>query len=208
MAMTSDLVSSTIVARGREPEGLRRMMIGVGGRAQRRRSWRSCSGRGSSARIGAQEAIMEDQLRRAGAPGADSGGMTADRARPFRRPSPNPSCRSPNLCGRPRRRRRRWSSRSASRRRPSRRSDSRRTRRRSAAPPTTGESVQYRSVARRDRVADERRRAVDQRRRRCQQSAARSTSAIRRIWARWFRLIYQQLASRYRRRRPSRSSAS
>ena len=36
MAMTSDLVSATIVARAREPEGLRKMMMRVGGRAQHR----------------------------------------------------------------------------------------------------------------------------------------------------------------------------
>ena len=116
MAMTSDLVSSTIVARAREPDGLRRMMIvsavahsvaivalvfvpWLFGTASSRgkRSWRSAS---------------------SGAPGRDSGGMTAISARAVQKVEPKAELPKPTRRRRRRRRRRRWSSRPPSRRRP------------------------------------------------------------------------------------------
>jgi TonB family protein len=93
MAMTNDLVSSTIAARQREPEGLRKMMIAsgiahvlaivaivvvpwlVGAQSQRK------------------EEIMEVSL--GGAPGPVSGGMTSLSGRPVQKVEPKPELPRP-----------------------------------------------------------------------------------------------------------------
>jgi TonB family protein len=86
MAMTSDLVSSTIVARSREPEGLRAMMIAssvahvVGVAAIVIVPWIL------GARDTQAETVMEVSL--AGAPGVASGGMTALADRPVQKAEP------------------------------------------------------------------------------------------------------------------------
>lgn len=93
MAMTSDLVSSTIAARAREPEGLRKMMI--------------VSAIGHSLAIVAvvvgpwllgpharEEAVMEVSLG-AGVQGPDTGGMTALSARAVQKAEPKPELPKP-----------------------------------------------------------------------------------------------------------------
>ena len=86
MAMTSDLVSSTIVARAREPEGLRKMMI--------------VSATAHSIAVVAivivpmllgphrqQETIMEVSFN-SGVPGVNTGGMTPPSTRPVQKAEP------------------------------------------------------------------------------------------------------------------------
>src|SRR5690348_16994795 len=93
MSMTSDLVSSTIADRGREPEGLRTMMI--------------VSAAGHSLAIVAfvivpwlfgthqrSEPILEVSFN-AGAPGPDTGGMTAMSARAVQKAEPKPELPKP-----------------------------------------------------------------------------------------------------------------
>ncbi len=93
MSMTSDLVSSTIVARGREPEGLRTMMIvSVVGHAVAIVAlvivpWLF----GHQQR---DEPIMEVSFS-AGAPGVDTGGMTALSARAVQKAEPKPELPKP-----------------------------------------------------------------------------------------------------------------
>ncbi len=93
MAMTSDLVSSTIVARAQEPDGLRRMMI--------------VSAVGHVAAVAAiivapwlfnahaqqPEVLMEISL--GGAPGPVSGGMSALSGRPVQKVEPKPELPKP-----------------------------------------------------------------------------------------------------------------
>jgi TonB family protein len=86
MPMTSDLVSSTILARSREPEGLRSMMIAssaahvVGLVALVVVPWIL------GPRTNQPETVMEVSL--AGAPGVQSGGMTALADRPVQQVTP------------------------------------------------------------------------------------------------------------------------
>ena len=93
MAMTSDLVSSTIVARSREPEGLRAMMIAssiahvAGVAALVIVPW-ILGTRNTQA-----ETVMEVSL--AGAPGVASGGMTSLADRAVQKAEPKPELPKP-----------------------------------------------------------------------------------------------------------------
>lgn len=93
MAMTSDLVSSTIAARGREPEGLRRMMmvsaVGhvVAVAALVVAPWFF------NAHASQPEVLMEVSL--GGAPGPVSGGMSALSGRAVQQVAPKPELPKP-----------------------------------------------------------------------------------------------------------------
>ena len=117
------LLSSTIAARAREPEGLRKMMfvpaIAHSLATSSDRRWAVDVRREPAAGNGDGGQLL---VRRAGRrhrrhDGAVGQGQKAE---------PKPHCRSRRPSGRPRPRRRRWSSRSPSRRRPNRHSASRR----------------------------------------------------------------------------------
>jgi TonB family protein len=94
MAMTSDLVSSTIVARAQEPEGLRTMMM-VSGAAHALAvvavvigSWLTGSHR-------EPERIMTVSFNSPGAQGADSGGLTSMSPRAVQKAEPKPELPKP-----------------------------------------------------------------------------------------------------------------
>lgn len=74
MAMTSDLVTSTIAARAREPEGLRKMML-VSAIAHSIAVVGIVAGSWVFGTHGSRETIMEVSFS-TGAPGVDTGGMT------------------------------------------------------------------------------------------------------------------------------------
>jgi TonB family protein len=86
MAMTSDLVSSTIAARAREPEGLRKMMM-VSAVAHSIAIVALVIGPWLFGAHRPQETIMEVSFN-SGAPGADTGGMTALSARAVQKVEP------------------------------------------------------------------------------------------------------------------------
>jgi TonB family protein len=94
MAMTSDLVSSTIVARAQEPDGLRKMML-VSAAAHALAivavvigSWLSGSHR-------EPERIMTVSFNSPGSLGAESGGMTALSAKAVQKAEPKPELPKP-----------------------------------------------------------------------------------------------------------------
>jgi len=94
MAMTSDLVSSTIVARAQEPDGLRKMML-VSGAAHAlavvavvMASWLSGAHR-------EPERIMMVSFNAPGAPGVDRGGMTAESRNAVQKAEPKPELPKP-----------------------------------------------------------------------------------------------------------------
>ena len=86
MAMTSDLVSSTIAARAREPEGLRKMMM-VSAVAHSIAIVALVIGPWLFGTPRPEETIMVVSFD-AGAPGADTGGMTALSARAVQKVEP------------------------------------------------------------------------------------------------------------------------
>ena len=86
MAMTSDLVSSTIAARAREPEGLHKMMM-LSAIAHSIAIVAIVIGPWLFGAHRPQETIMEVSFN-SGAPGADTGGMTALSARAVQKVEP------------------------------------------------------------------------------------------------------------------------
>jgi TonB family protein len=86
MAMTSDLVSSTIVARAREPEGLRKMML-VSAIAHSLAIVGILAGSWLFGPRRPQESVMEISFS-TGAPGVNSGGMTALSAKAVQKVEP------------------------------------------------------------------------------------------------------------------------
>ena len=94
MAMTSDLVSSTIVARAREPEGLRKMMI-VSAVAHSIAIVAIVLGPWLFGHSQREEVIMQVSFNAPGAPGADSGGMTAESRKAVQKAEPKPELPKP-----------------------------------------------------------------------------------------------------------------
>src|SRR4051812_16958520 len=94
MAMTSDLVSSTIVARAREPEGLRKMMI-VSAVAHSVAIVAIVLGPWLFGTQRRDEAIMEVSFNAPGALGPDSGGMTAESRKAVQKAAPKPELPKP-----------------------------------------------------------------------------------------------------------------
>jgi periplasmic protein TonB len=93
MAMTSDLVSSTIVARAQEPDGLRKMML-VSGAAHALAVVAVLIGSWLTGSHGEPERIMTVSFS-SGVPGPDTGGMTGISAKAVQKAEPKPELPKP-----------------------------------------------------------------------------------------------------------------
>lgn len=95
MAMTSDLVSSTIVARAQEPEGLLRKMMFVSVIAHSIAIVAIIVGPLLFGRHQPQETIMEVSFNSPGERGIDTGGLTSMSARAVQKAEPKPELPKP-----------------------------------------------------------------------------------------------------------------